>query len=84
MATWTFEPRWKEELLCSCADGKLVLELAMGILTVYLPPIEKWERVVPPWARGRYQELERDLRAWSRAQAIPMVIDESAHVTLPR
>lgn len=32
---FTFQPRWKEELLCSCSEGSFVLEMPMGIASEY-------------------------------------------------
>jgi hypothetical protein len=81
--TWTFSPRWKEELVCSSAEGTLVLELTMGVLTVYFPPADVWQQLAPEWARACYGELDRELRVWCSSQGIPIVVDHSASVTAP-
>lgn len=33
---FTFQTRWKEELVCSCPLGKVVLEMPMGVASVYI------------------------------------------------
>jgi hypothetical protein len=35
--TFNFAPRWKEELVCLCALGSFVLEMPIGVTSVYLP-----------------------------------------------
>ena len=79
---YVFEPRWKEELVCSCDEGRLVFELTMGTLTVYLPTRDKWAGSAPEWAKPLYDEIHDALEVWAKSQAIPLVIDGSAAVTL--
>jgi hypothetical protein len=78
--TWTFSPRWKEELVCSSAKGTLVLEMPMGVPTVYLPTADVWEVVAPGWARESYEELALELRLWCSRVGIPLVVHFSAAV----
>ena len=36
-----FQPRWREEIVCSCSLGAFILEMTMGVTTVYLPTAER-------------------------------------------
>lgn len=80
MATFSFAPRWKEELVCTAPGGTLVLELPMGILTAYLPTEEAWQARAPEWARGLWPELKHDLEAWCKANQAQFIIDPTAMV----
>jgi len=80
MSTFSFAPRWKEELVCTAPGGTLVLELPMGILTAYLPTEEAWQTRAPAWARGLWPELKRDLEAWCAANQAQFIIDPTAMV----
>jgi hypothetical protein len=54
--SFEFTPRWKEELVCECADGRLVVEITMGILHVYFPSEARWSRDAPTAAMGALEE----------------------------
>lgn len=77
---FTFAPRWKEELVCSCALGSFVLEMTMGKYSVYLPPESMWQTKAPAWARPLWQELHGQLTAWCASERMPLHVDESAMV----
>jgi len=47
----TFQPRWKEELVCSCELGSFVVEMPMGVLSVDFPDEENWLTQAPVWAQ---------------------------------
>jgi hypothetical protein len=76
--SFEFTPRWKEELVCECAEGKLVVEITMGVLHVYFPSEARWKRDAPTWARMRYEEILGDLTRWCTAKSIPLTVDDSA------
>lgn len=80
MNAFTFQPRWKEELVCTHVGGSFVLELPMGILSAYLPTEEVWKVKAPAWARDLWPELKTQLEAWCRANEADFYIDESADV----
>ena len=80
MSTFTFQPRWKEELVCTGPGGSFVLELPMGILSAYLPTEEAWKRKAPAWACDLWPELKTELEAWCRANHDQFYIDASAAV----
>jgi hypothetical protein len=72
---FTFTPRWKEELVCSCAEGEFLLDMTMGITAVYLTPEEDWERVAPEWAKGCWKTLHAQLAAWCKECGYPLRIE---------
>lgn len=37
----TFAPRWKEEMVCTMDGNAFVIEMTIGIYTVYLPTLAK-------------------------------------------
>ena len=77
---FTFTPRWKEELVCSCEHGSFVLELPMGRLSAYLPTQAKWLAHSPDWARELWPVLHAELQAWCRANNAQFFVDETAWV----
>jgi len=76
-----FEPRWKEELVCTLNDRSVVIELTMGTLTVYLPSERKWEASAPEWAKRDWGRFREELAAWCAQQNIPLQIDDGAWVS---
>lgn len=76
----TFQPRWKEELVCTSAAGSFILEMPMGVVSVYYPTEEAWAHRAPEWALPHWSEIQRQLRAWCSAQRIPLYIDDNAQV----
>jgi hypothetical protein len=59
---YTFEPRWKEELVCTCQEGSFVLDYAMGTPTVYFPAESSWQKVPPEWALLHWSTLHEQLQ----------------------
>jgi hypothetical protein len=88
MATYTFTPRWKEELVCTCdvTSRKLVFELPMGVMTAYFPTEEAWLARAPAWAKDKREEILADLRTWcaSMTPPTPLIIDATAGITEDR
>ena len=80
MSTFTFQSRWKEELVCHGPGGSFVLELPMGILSAYLPTEEAWQRKGPAWSRHLWPTLRQELEAWCEAHGARLFIDEEADV----
>jgi hypothetical protein len=64
MSRFTFQPRWKEELVCTGPGGSFVLELPMGVLSAYLPSEVAWRSKAPAWARELWPVLKVELEAW--------------------
>jgi len=58
-----FQPRWKEELVCTGPGGTFVLELPMGVLSAYLPTEAVWQEKAPVWSRALWSELHDELAA---------------------
>ncbi len=75
-----FRPRWKEELVCECADGQLIVEIAMGVPHVYFPSEARWDRDAPSWAKARYAEILADLTRWCAVQNLPLTVEDSAWI----
>ena len=80
MYTFRFMPRWKEELVCSGPGGSFILELAMGVLTAYLPTEEVWKQKSPDWARDLWPVLRTELEGWCKENNAGFVIDPSAPI----
>ena len=80
LPTFTFAPRWKEEMVCTCDRGALVLEMTMYVIIVYLPTADRWTTIAPAWAIPLYDTLRNQLAAWCREQNIPLHIDPTAAV----
>jgi hypothetical protein len=76
-----FQPRWKEELVCTMDGRSFVVELTMGVLTVYFPTQTKWEALAPEWVRHQWQRVREDLAAWCEQQKMPLVIEDHAWVS---
>jgi hypothetical protein len=77
---FTFQSRWKEELVCSCPLGKLVLEMPMGVPSVYMPTEQVWKDSAPAWASPYWQALHAQLAKWCTDHGFPLYVDGSATV----
>ena len=77
---FTYQSKWKEELVGSYGEHKFIVELTIGKLEVYFPEETKWESVAPTWAKGKWAEVRDDARDWCESQSIPFVIDQAAWV----
>jgi hypothetical protein len=75
-----FTPRWREELVATSAEGKLIFELTMGEMHVYFPGEERWQVSVPDWAKEKWQHYLDACRNWCRQNNIPISIMENALV----
>jgi hypothetical protein len=71
-----FQPRWKEELVYECNLGSLVLDLTMGVTTLYLPNAQAWPAIAPGWTIPHWQTLHDQLQAWCSSQNIPLQLSE--------
>jgi hypothetical protein len=80
MPLFTFQPQWKEELVCTGPGGSFILELPMGDFSAYLPTEETWKLKAPPWARELWPTLRAELEVWCKANNCKFFLDASAHV----
>jgi hypothetical protein len=80
MRTFTFQPRWKEELVCTCSLGSFILELPMGSLSAYLPPEDTWQAKAPLWAQSLWSKLREELQEWCTENHAEFVLYEFADV----
>lgn len=78
---YRFQPRWKEELICTTTEGAFILVFAMGIPTVYLPSQNHWPSVAPPWAKSHWQILNAQLSQWCAQHQTEFIIDDNAYVS---
>jgi O-acetyl-ADP-ribose deacetylase (regulator of RNase III) len=75
-----FEPQWKELLICRMDGRRFVIELTMGVLTVYFRTQSTWEASAPDWAKRQWERVRGDLSAWCLEQGIPLQIVDGAWV----
>lgn len=75
-----FEPRWKEELVCTSRMGSFILDMPMGVLSVLLPTQSNWERNAPPWAKEHWQTIYEQLETWCKENKVQFFVEESAAV----
>jgi hypothetical protein len=73
-----FQPKWKEELVCTMDGRSFVVELTMGVLTVYFPTQSKWQTSAPDWAKQQWERVKGDLSIWCEQKKIPLVIEDHA------
>jgi hypothetical protein len=77
-SAWHFTPRWRDDLVCSSQEGRVVLGMAAD--EVHVPTEEAWARRAPAWATGRRSELLTALEAWSVAYGVRLTVSERAVV----
>ena len=76
--SYEFLPRWKEELVCRCAQGELILEYAMGTPTVCLPVKDRWTMMAPDWSLEYWDSIHAQLSDWCSQNKVALVIDTYA------
>jgi hypothetical protein len=64
--------------VCSCSLGSFVLEMPMGVTSVYLPSEEVWPSIAPEWARPHWSELNSQLHSWCSSHGYPLYLDHTA------
>lgn len=69
---FTFRPQWKEELACECEFGVAMLDMPMGVTSVYLPSQHTWEEKAPDWAAPLWETFNAQVVAWAKECKIPM------------
>jgi hypothetical protein len=80
ISNFRFQPRWKEELVCTSPGGTIVLELPMGVLSAYLPTEAAWKHTAPAWSRDLWPVLRSEIEARCKANKTKFIIDETADV----
>ncbi|NTF08758.1 hypothetical protein G6L37_21530 [Agrobacterium rubi] len=75
-----FQTRWKEELVVSGNGGSFVLEMPIGVLSVYLPTETEWERRAPDWAKRLWPILRLELEDWCQENHAKFYIDHTAGI----
>ena len=79
-AVYTLSPQWKEELVCTCAAGRFVLQFDMGVPTVYFPTAARWPSAAPAWAATHWQALHDQLVNWCKFNNAALVVEDRAPV----
>ncbi len=77
---FTFTPKWKEELVCSCSQGGFIIEMTMGVDGIYFPTENKWKTEAPNWTLIYWDSIRAQLSSWCEKNKIPLYVDESAWV----
>lgn len=78
---FTFQPRWKEQLIVTQQAGSFILDMPMGELSVYLPPEGRWKDLAPAWAQDDWLDLKDTLAAWCLDNKVSFCVDRGATVT---
>lgn len=78
--TFQFQPRWKEELVCSCDLGSFVVTMPMGVVSVDFPTEDIWQHEAPSWAKPYWDSVRSQLSAWCKSQNIPLYVGPYGHV----
>ena len=76
----SFQPRWKEELVCTSEHGSFVLDMPMGVVGVYFPTQASWANSAPAWALPFWREIHEQLRTWCSSQRVPLHVEDGARV----
>jgi len=79
-ATFSFRPKWKEELIVSGPGGDFVLVFWMGVPTVELPTQERWSKIAPEWVKPLWSDLRSELEAWCGDNNVALEISETAAI----
>ncbi len=71
--SYEIEPRWKEEIVYWEGDRGFVLDAGWGVEPgiLYVPSPAVWNSAVPPWLRGRRDEVVSRLAEHSRHRIEP-------------
>ena len=80
MTDITFQPKWKEELVCTSDAGSFTLVMTMGVLTVYFPDAETFSHEAPQWAQGEWDTIHTALSDWCKTNSIPLVVDDESKI----
>ena len=74
----TFNPRWREELVATSAEGTLIFEITMGTLHVYFPDEVCWRAAAPEWAREQWARYREACEHWCGNNRIPFSLVDNA------
>ena len=78
--TIKYLPRWKEMLDGIYGDHRFTVEITMGIIHVYFPTEETWERDAPAWAQGLWPQAKEDAQQWCAGNNTPFEVNPTAWV----
>ena len=81
-AKFSFQPKWKEELVCSTPWAIFTVELTMGVLHVYFPDEAKWKKALPEHLHAKWGEVVQELERWCKKESIPLSLVPDAWIEL--
>lgn len=77
---FSFQARWKEELIVTTSDGAFMLELVGRPPIAYLPSETVWRNRAPGWAKDLWPHLHAELQAWCVGNNVELAVNETARV----
>ena len=78
--SFSFTPKWKEELVCETPWAKFTVEMTMGSLHVYFPNEEKWKSSVPEHLHDKWAAICVELQPWCQKHDTLFSTDSSAWI----
>lgn len=72
-----FQPRWKEEIVATSRNGKLVFEMTMGIDHACFPSQVLWEKDALEWAKPMWEEYMNESMRWCNNNSIPFTLADN-------
>jgi hypothetical protein len=77
---FTYQPKWKEELVGTYGANSFTVEITMGKLHVFFPQEDTWEESAPAWAKGKWPQARDQAQTWAQSEDIPFTVDQAAWV----
>ncbi len=71
--------RWREEVVASSLEGKLVFEFTMGHEHLYFPNEVRWLELAPAWAKNKWQIYRVACQQWCQQYRYPISIVSDTH-----
>ena len=72
---FTFQSRWKEELVCPAPGGSYVLTPTMGVLLAHLPTEAAWTEKASEWPKDLRPVLHKEQHVWCHPHKAALPID---------
>lgn len=77
---FNYYEKWKEEFVCEYKNHKFTCEMTMGVIHIYFPTEEVWNRDAPNWAQGIYPEAQKAMVEWAEKNKTPYTIESNAWI----
>lgn len=72
--------RWREELVATSEEGKLVFECTIAGFHVYFPSKTRWEGTAPEWAKPQWEVYYNACMEWCAKNRIPISLEDDGHM----